>query len=269
MTLAHSLVGSADHSPLLFIHGLGASRQQTVSALTGLPDHYLIAPDMPGHGDSLDYDPATFCFDTFADLTIDLLDELGIAETHVGGLSMGSGIALNLALRYPKRFKKLIVLRPSWLDKTEPEHLSLVARVGQWLHEFDEEKATMKLALHPYYQTLAEKNVPVAESITGLLDRRKDTASTQVLFKMWQSRPFASLAELAKIPNQSLVLDTTRDELHPQAAAQAIAAALPHSEIHTLPPRYHEGLAYQAALNEHLRTFLAESSLLPSTDGRP
>lgn len=257
MTLAHSLVGSAENLPLLFIHGLGASRQQTVSALTGLPDHYLIAPDMPGHGDSLDYDPATFCFDTFADLTIALLDELGIAETDLGGLSMGSGIALNLALRYPERCKKLIVLRPSWLDETKPEHLSLVARVGQWLHEYDEEKATMNLALHPDYQTLAEKNVPVAESITGLLDRRKDAASTQVLFQMWQSRPFSSLADLAKISNQSLVLDTTRDELHPQAAARAIAEALPHSELHTLPPRYHEGPAYQAALNAHLRDFLA------------
>jgi len=257
MPLAHSLIGSADKAPLVFMHGLGASSRQTTSALTELSEHYLIAPDMPGHGDSLDYNPDLFSFDYFADLVIELLDELEIESTDLGGLSMGSGIALNIALRYPERVKKLIVLRPSWMDTVEPAHLSLVARVGQWLHEFDEEKATANLAFHQDYQDLMEKNVPVAESLTALLDRPKDAASTQVLFKMWESRPFEALADLAKITNPSLVLDTTRDELHPQETAQSIAKALPNSEIDTLPPRYHEGPAYQKALNEHFRKFLA------------
>lgn len=257
MSLTFSDIGRPEYAPLLFLHGLGASRQQTVSALSMLDERRLIAPDLPGHGDSLDFDPGLFSFDHFADLIINLLDDLQIESTDLGGLSMGSGIALNLALRYPERVKKLILLRPSWLDQPEPSHLSLVARVGQWLDTSDEETTTMKLALHPDYQELAEKNVPVAESITGLLDRRKDDASTRVLFKMWQSRPFASLDELKRIQNKALVLDTTRDELHPQEVAAAIAGALPHSQTATLPPRYHKGKAYQKALNAELNRFLA------------
>ncbi|MDQ8190895.1 alpha/beta fold hydrolase [Roseibacillus persicicus] len=259
MPLAHSLIGNADKPPLIFLHGLGASSQQITSALTGLPEHYLIAPDLPGHGGSLDYDPEKFSFDYFADLVIELLDSLGIESTDMGGLSMGSGIALNIALRYPERVKKIVVLRPSWLDEVEPPHLSLVARVGQWLQESGEEKATMNLALHPDYQELVESNVPVAESVTALLDRRKDAASTQVLFKMWQCRPFSSLDELSKVQNPVLVLDTTRDELHPQTTAHAIASALPNCQIHTLPPRYHEAPAYQASLNEYVREFLTQA----------
>lgn len=238
------------------MHGLGASRQQSVSALSMLENTHLITPDMPGHGDSLDFNPDLFSFDYFADLAVALLDELGIESTDLGGISMGSGIALNIALRYPERVKKIIVLRPSWLDQPEPAHLSLVAQVGQWLDAYDEEKATMELALHPDYQDLAENNVPVAESLTRLLDRRKDDASTRVLFKMWQSRPFESLANLSAIQNETLVLDTTRDELHPQEIAQAIANALPNSIIKTLPPRYHEGKKFQAELTEHLNQFL-------------
>lgn len=256
MSLTYSEIGDPSAEPLIFIHGLGASRQQTVSALTLLDHRRLIAPDMPGHGDSLAFDPEQFSFDSFADLVIALMDDLGIQSTDLGGLSMGSGIALNIALRYPERVKKLIVLRPSWLDQVEPAHLALVARVGQWLHAHDEEKATMELALHPDYQELAAKNTPVAESITGLLDRRKDDASTQVLFRMWQSRPFERVADLAQIPHETLVLDTTRDELHPQEVATTIAKALLSVTTGTLPPRYHEGKAYQEALNDHLNRFL-------------
>lgn len=256
MTLSYSDIGSPTASPLLFMHGLGTSSQQSVSALTMLENTRLIAPDMPGHGSSLDFDPELFSFDYFADLVIALLDQLEIESTDLGGTSMGSGIALNIALRYPERVKKIIVLRPSWLDQKKPAHLSLIAQVGQWLDAHDEEKATMELALHPDYQDLAEKNVPVAESLTSLLDRRKDDASTRVLFKMWHSRPFDSLSSLAAIQNDTLVLDTTRDELHPQEIAAAIASALPNSSAATLPPRYHEGPQYQKALNEQLNCFL-------------
>ena len=256
MPLAHSVLGDADKPPLVFIHGLGASHQQALSALATLENTRLIAPDMPGHGDSLDFDPDLFCFDYFADLVIALLDELAIESTDLGGISMGSGIALNIALRYPERVKKIIVLRPSWLDQPEPDHLSLVARVGQWLDAHDEEKATMELALHPDYQDLAEKNVVVAESITGLLDRPKDHASTRVLFKMWQSRPFESLAALSAIQNETLVLDTTRDELHPQAVADAIAQAIPNTTTATLSPRYYEAKTYKEELNEQVNRFL-------------
>ena len=259
MTLSYSDLGSADQSPLLFMHGLGASCQQPLSSLALLENTRIIAPDLPGHGDSLAFEPDLFSFDYFADQIIALLDKLGIESTDMGGISMGSGIALNIALRYPERVKKLIVLRPSWLDQPEPAHLSLVARVGQWLDAHDEEKATMELALHPDYQELAEKNVVVAESLTALLDRPKDHASTRVLFKMWQSRPFESLAALSSVKNETLVLDTTRDELHPQSIADAIAEALPNATTVTLPPRYYEEKKYRAELNKVLHQFLAKA----------
>ncbi len=249
-------IGNSSGQPLLFLHGLGASFKQTTSALTDLPGIRLIAPDMPGHGESLDFDPETFSFDSFADHVITLLDHLGIESTDLGGLSMGSGIALNLALRYPERIKKIIVLRPSWLDSVEPEHLHLVARVGQWLKEFGEDTTTQKLAMHPDYQTLVEENVSVATSLTALLDRPRDAASTEVLFRMWQSRPFENISSLRQIGKPALVLDTTRDELHPQSIAQKIADQITDGQVITLPPRYYEETAYKNLLNESFRNFL-------------
>ena len=65
--ITYQTLGSADGTPLVFIHGLGAGKKQISSALTNLPGRWLITPNMPGHGDSTDIDPALFSFDFFAD----------------------------------------------------------------------------------------------------------------------------------------------------------------------------------------------------------
>ena len=242
--LSYDTLGSPDSEPLIFLHGLGAGKSQTTSALTALDDHYLVAPDLPGHGGSMSYDPDTYSFDTFADHVIALMDHLGIAQCHLGGLSMGSGITLNLALRYPDRIKKLILLRPSWLDSPCPSHLELVARAG--------EMARPHFEALPNFQALLADNEPVARSITAVYER----PDNRVLARMWNSRPFQSLAHLATIEASALVMSSPRDNLHPESVASAIAKALPNSQLVGLPARYHEPEAYQTALNQHINQFL-------------
>lgn len=244
MLLSYDTLGPADGEPLVFLHGLGAGKSQTTSGLNDLPGFHLIAPDLPGHGDSISFDPETFSFDSFADHVIALMDHLDLAKCHLGGLSMGSGITLNIALRYPGRFEKLILLRPSWLDSPCPAHLKLVADAGEMKQaEFE--------AL-PEFQALLATNLPVANSITAVYQRPDNT----VLDKMWRSRPFSSLEDLKTINAPALVMSSPRDDLHPESVASAIANALPNSQLIPLPARYHEPEAYQKSLNQHINQFL-------------
>jgi len=239
--ISYLSLGSEAGTPLVFIHGLGAGKKQIGSALTNLPGRRLITPNMPGHGDSPEIAPSQFSFDFFADLVIEVMDHLGIDQTDLGGLSMGSGISLNIALRYPERAKKLILLRPSWLDSPRPDHLELVARVASGMGADD-----------PDFRALAGRNPPVAESITPLFD----SPDIAVLEKMWNDSPFDSLDSLKNITNPSLVLSSPRDDLHPQEVADAIAGALPNAQRAILPPRYHEPEAYQHELNKLINQFL-------------
>ena len=110
--ITYEVLGEGE--PLLFMHGLGADRRQTTSAFADLPGVQVIAPDFRAHGDSIYSNEGLLGFDQFADDVIAILDELGLEKVHVGGLSMGSGGSLNLAVRYPERVRKLILLRPSW-----------------------------------------------------------------------------------------------------------------------------------------------------------
>ncbi len=251
---------SGEGYPLAFMHGLGAGRAQTTSALTSLDNTLLISPDILGHGDSISVDDeavATMSFDQAADDVIAILDHLEIEKSNVGGLSMGSGIALNIALRYPERVNKLILLRPSWLCQPEPEHLALVAYVGKWILEDGAEVAEQKLISHPGYQVIYAEVPKVAESIRGLFTRPSHLSHTAVLYKMWEDAPFGSLDELAAITNDALVLYTTRDNLHPIPVAESIASRLPGLVgMKELPPRYDKPDEYGVALNKVLNEFL-------------
>ncbi|MGC6427134.1 MAG: alpha/beta fold hydrolase [Akkermansiaceae bacterium] len=242
--LSFETLGSENAEPLIFLHGLGAGKSQTTSALTELSDHRVIAPDLPGHGDSTDFDPSKFSFNYFADLVIELMDHLGIEKTNLGGLSMGSGISLNIALRYPDRVKKLVLLRPSWLDSPQPAHLAFAAKPAWQTEE--------EFSSDPDFQALLSENPPVAQSVLALYQR----SDNRVLEKMWNDCPFSSFEDLGNVSHLALVLDSPRDELHPAEVALKIHNALPNSELHHLPARYHEPAAYQESLNQHLNTFL-------------
>ena len=54
-------------------------------------------------------------FDRFGDDLIGLLNHLGIARAVLGGISLGAGVALNAATRYPERVAGLVLGRPAWL----------------------------------------------------------------------------------------------------------------------------------------------------------
>lgn len=253
--IAFEIIGKG--APLVFIHGLGAGRSQTTSALTSLCDRMLIAPDMLGHGDSISEDhAAVMSFDQCADDVITLLNHLGIEKSDLGGLSMGSGIALNIALRYPERVSKLILLRPSWLCQQQPRHLALVASVGRWIEQDGTEIAEQKLISHSDYIALYAEVPKVAESIRGLFKRPNHVSHTAVLYKMWEDAPFHSLNDLSKVSQDTLVLYTTRDQLHPISVAESIARSLPRLyKIQELPPRYDEPENYASALNKALNDF--------------
>ena len=259
MPLSYQTTGNPSDTPLIFLHGLGAGASQTTSAFPNLPNTYVIAPDMPGHGDSQDYTTEELSFDSFADKVVALMDELNIESCNIGGLSMGSGITLNLALRYSERVKKIIILRPSWLNEKQPEHLKLVAYVGQWIETSGPDAAQKQLLNDPDFQQLEQQNKPVADSIAGLFQRPITNVSTAVLYKIWQDSPFSNLSQLSELPNPALVMTTTRDELHPQSAADAIAAYLPNVQTAALPPRYHEPTEYGLALNTIVEKFLQEA----------
>jgi len=107
-------------SPLLLLHGLGATRDEFAGLRPALEaEHVVLAPDLPGTGAS----PALRLRPTVpavADVLEADLDRMGVGEVHVLGVSLGARIALELARRH--RAQSVVAISPSGMN-LPPERL--------------------------------------------------------------------------------------------------------------------------------------------------
>jgi pimeloyl-ACP methyl ester carboxylesterase len=86
----------------------------------------IIAVELQGHGRTADVDrPLTF--EQMADDVAGLLSEIDVEQADVFGVSMGGGVALQVAIRHPEVVRKLIVVSAAYnSDGFQPGHLDLV-----------------------------------------------------------------------------------------------------------------------------------------------
>jgi pimeloyl-ACP methyl ester carboxylesterase len=91
--------------PVLMLHGSGTSSAVFERQLTGAPGQRfrLIAPDLPGHGQSADaQDPqAAYSVPGLAQAMSDVMGELGIGRYGVFGWSLGGHVAMDMLAHDP------------------------------------------------------------------------------------------------------------------------------------------------------------------------
>jgi 2-succinyl-6-hydroxy-2,4-cyclohexadiene-1-carboxylate synthase len=104
--LAHTIWGKG--SPLLLIHGFTGNRDAWSHLRPLLGERYrVLAPDLPGHGESPISADTTF--HGAVDQLLALLDATGLERVDVAGYSLGARVGLALALRAPHRVSRLVL----------------------------------------------------------------------------------------------------------------------------------------------------------------
>lgn len=130
-----STSGDPSEPAVLWLHGSGPGVTALTnwdSILTDLAgDHFNIAPDIIGFGDSTHPDPPPQGLKAFTDLRVDtlvgLLDHLGIDQVDIVGNSMGGIIGLCLTLAHPDRVRRLVLMGTGGAPVAPtPELLSLI-----------------------------------------------------------------------------------------------------------------------------------------------
>jgi pimeloyl-ACP methyl ester carboxylesterase len=125
LQLSWDRAGSGD--PLLLLHGIGTTHTDFVALRARLEaDYDVLAPDLPGHGESaaLSERPTVAAV---ADVLEADLDAFGVDRVHVLGNSLGARLALELAVR--GRARSVVAISPSGLN-LPPERLYQGAVMG-------------------------------------------------------------------------------------------------------------------------------------------
>jgi len=111
LKMYYEIYGSGQ--PLLLLHGSHATIKTTwgsmIPALS--KNHQVIAVELQGHGHTGDINRPITC-EAMAEDIAALLKYLNIPQASIMGYSMGSGVALNVALKHPKLVRKLVLLSP-------------------------------------------------------------------------------------------------------------------------------------------------------------
>jgi pimeloyl-ACP methyl ester carboxylesterase len=149
--------------PLILLHGGMGSGEMFGPVLPVLAEHHhVITPDLQGHGRTADID-RPIDIRLMADDIAALIDHLGLEQPDVVGYSLGGGVALQTAVKYPAKVRRLVSMSANIRrDAIPPEMLAQQEQVNAAAAEFMKDTPMYRL-----YQQVA----PRPEDFPRLLDK--------------------------------------------------------------------------------------------------
>jgi pimeloyl-ACP methyl ester carboxylesterase len=237
--------------PIVLLHGLTATRRYVVMGSSALQrtGHRVISYDARGHGRSSPAPaPDAYGYELLARDLGAVLDGFELQRAVLVGASMGAHTLLRMALHEPQRVGGLVVITPAYENDTNDEP----QRLARWDALADGLRSG---GIDGFIEAYGEPSVPpqwretvfkVIRQRLALHEHPEEVADA--LSAVPRSRPFGGLEELGAIDAPALVVASAdeADPGHPQAVAEAYAAAIPGARLVTDEPG-HSPVAWQGS----------------------
>lgn len=95
--------------PVLALHGISSNSRLWAWLAEAAPGLHIVAPDLPGRGDSPPVE-GTSSTGRHARHLVELLDDLGLDQVHLLGMSFGGFVVAALAARHPYRVRSVTLV---------------------------------------------------------------------------------------------------------------------------------------------------------------
>jgi non-heme chloroperoxidase len=250
VTLEYLEQGSTNGTPVIFLHGYMDSHRSFDLNLPALPrSFHVFALDQRGHGESSK--PA--CCYTQADFAADVaafMDAVGLERASIVGHSMGSFIAQSVALAFPDRVDRLVLIGSAPTLAGNPVALDFKAAVDTLTDPIDPEFVRAFQA-STFFRPIPESflDTAVAESLKVPAD-------------IWRQTLGGLLAEdhsslLEDIESPTLILFGDQDIFFSPAEQAVLDLEIADSSLLVLPQTGHgTHVERPRAVNRALTRFL-------------
>ncbi len=213
--------------PLLMLHGLGSSGDDWWFQLPAFTPHFrLIRPNLRGHKQSSPIREPVSVYELAADVA-QLLDALHIERAHILGLSLGGLVAQMLAIHFPQKVNKLVLVNtfghlwPTSLVET----YSLARRVV--VSRFLPPITTAKVVARDLFPRSAQ--AALRDEVLNRIGVNDVTSYRQLVRSI---RRFDSRAQLDRIKAPTLLITGDRDVVVPRGCQQQLVRGIPKIRWH-------------------------------------
>ena len=238
-------------TPVVLLHGFPLSSRMWTRERALLGNRRVLAPDFPGFGGR---PPGPQTLDGFAECVIDEMDQTGLDQAVIVGLSMGGYVAFRLLARFPGRVAGVVLAdtRAGADDEAgrrkRDDQAERVRREGVgWMPD----------ALLPAFlgETTRRSRPTVVDTVRGWIADADPEGVARALLAM-RDRP-DSTSVLPDVAVPVLALVGEEDTLTPVAESRRIAESVPQGRLVVLPGAGHlSNLENPDAFHRELTSFL-------------
>ncbi len=226
---------------LLLLHDLFTSRSSWSPLLSRVVQTYrVLAPDLPGFGESEKPPPSRFSYsvDAMAEAMLDVLAALRESRAVVCGHGLGAAVALALAADHPGVVKNLILVSPLWLG-ARPSRVARLARVpvlGPLVFKQGYGRAMFRAHFRDeVYAKNGDEPYPQAR-VDEWFDRFDAPPAREAALATMRglSDPRAVVARLPRVTTPTLLVWGREDRLAPVSAGRRLAREIPQARLEVL-----------------------------------
>jgi 2-hydroxymuconate-semialdehyde hydrolase len=252
-------VGSG--APVLLIHGSGPGVSAWANWRLVMPElarqARVIAPDMVGFGFTDRPADVRYDMDNWVGQAIGLLDALGIEQTDLVGNSFGGSLALALAIRAPRRVRRLVLMGSVGVPFQITPGLDAV-----WGYTPSIEAMRRLLDLFAYDRKLVNDELALLRYEASI--RPGFQESFAAMFPAPRQRWVDAMASpeeaIRALPHETLVIHGREDQVIPLSNSVTLAHWIPSSQLHVFGHCGHwTQIEHAARFAQLVGNFLAEA----------
>ena len=205
---------------MILIHGAGGTHLSWPPQIRRLADEKIYALDLPGHGKS--EGAGRQSIDEYADDVIAFMKELKIRAAVIVGISMGSAIALTLALKYPKQVLGLGLLGSGSKLRVAPILLETAGNPNAF-------ESAVEMVNENCFSSETPQNL-IELSKRTMLEIRPPV----LLGDFLACNEFDVTSQLDKINVPTLIICGAEDKMMPLKFSELLQDGIANSQLHVL-----------------------------------